>query len=256
MTMMDQRTMIIIGQLFMIALAAILALAPQLYTVAIILYFAGIFGFSIYRSRKGAGQGVSREEVERARTLFREEKAMDLAAQDDDYLREVSKQVKSMFIPLLLFPVYIAIFKAVPSLEPSFAEHLRSLGINDVRVARLILWIAAFEAMFLLNQAVRIVAGGSSKPAPLVPPAYRVTEKGIVIKGGLGSVIGFPLPEDAQVRVDESKKYVEIEMRRGIRYRFYTTKPRRLYDLLMRYAFAKESSGDASRADSSQEPRA
>jgi len=243
MQAMDQRTMLIVGQVFIVILAVILALAPNLYKFAILLYFVGIIAISMYKARSTGSSGVSREEVEKARTLFREEKAMELAAEDEEYLREVSKQVRAMFIPLLLFPVYIVIFQAVPALEPRVAEALQGLGIADARVARLLLWLAAFEGMFALNQVVRKLTGGASKPAPMVPPAYRVTEKGIVIKGGLGRVIPFPLPSGAEVRLDEKRNYVEIEMGKGVRMRFYTRKARRLYELLLRHGVKERGRG-------------
>jgi uncharacterized membrane protein len=236
---MNERTMIIMGQVFMVILAAVLAVAPRLYLVAVLAYFAVLFGVSMYRSRR-AGGGVSREEIVRARTLLREEKAFEIALEDEEYIGAMSKQAKAMLIPLLLFPVYIWIFDYVKSLQSNLAG-----SGYDPRLVAFAVWLAAFEAMFLLNQAIRRFTAGKNAMAPLVPGGYRVTDKGIVFKGGLGQVIAFPLPEGTEVRLNADRSYVEIRLPgRQAPVRLYTKKARRLYDIIMRYGLGQGSTGD------------
>ncbi len=234
----NERMMLLLGQLFMVVLALVLAVAPRLYLVAIIAYFALIFGISFHRSRRAGGARVTREEVERARTLLKEDKSFELALNDEEYVKAMSRQAKAMLVPLLLFPLYIIIFREAAVLQPSVSELLsRHLGISDERVAAFIVWLIVFEALFLLNQAVRLLtAGRGQQLAPMVPAGFRVTDKGIVIKGGLGQVIGFPLPEGTEVRLNEQAGYVEIKLPRSPQsLRLYTRKARRLYDLIVRY---------------------
>jgi len=234
----NERMMLLLGQLFMVVLALVLAVAPRLYLVAIIVYFALIFGISFHRSRRAGGARVAREEVERARTLLKEDKSFELAINDEEYVKAMSRQAKAMLIPLLLLPVYIVIFREAAMLQPRVSEILsRHLGISDERAAAFIVWLLVFETLFLLNQAVRLfTAGRGQAVAPMVPAGFRVTDKGIVIKGGLGQVIGFPLPEGTEVKLNEQAGYVEIRLPRSPQpLRLYTRKARRLYDIITRY---------------------
>ena len=222
----------IIGQVFMIVLAAVLALVPHLYLVAVLAYFALIFGVSMYRARRTSTGSVTREEIMRSRTLLREDKALELALEDEEYISAMSRQAKAMLIPLLLFPLYIFIFRYIPALE----NMVKSNYSIDPRLAAFAVWLGAFEAMFLLNQLVRRFTAGKNVVAPMVPGGYRVTDKGIVIKGGLGQVIGFPLPDDTEVRLDAEKGYVEIKMPgSNAPLRLYSKKARKLYDIILRY---------------------
>jgi uncharacterized membrane protein len=234
---MSEKTMIIIGQVFIVVLALILAFMPKLYMIAIIAYFALIFGVSMVRARRSTG-GVSRDEIMRARSLFKEDKAFEVALEDEEYVKAMSRQAKAMMIPLLLFPIYILIFRYVPHIQGNIA-HI----VGDEKLATFLVWFAAFEAMFLLNQAIRRITASGGSMAPLVPAGYRVTDKGIVFKGGMGQVIGFPFPEGTKVRLDSERNYVELQLPgSGAPIRLYTRKARRLYELIMRYGF-KTSAG-------------
>jgi len=232
---MSEKTMLIMGQFFIIVLALVLAFQPKLYTVAIIVYFALIFGVSMFRARRGAGQ-VSREEIIKARTLFKEDKAIELALEDEDYVKAMSRQAKAMLIPLLLFPLYIAIFRYIPTIQKSLAG-----SSTDPRLVTFLVWLGAFEAMFLLNQVVRRLTAGKNAVAPLVPGGYRVTDKGIVFKGGFGQVIGFPLPDGSKVRLDSEKGYVEIRLPKSAApIRLYSKRARKLYDLIVKYGLREQ----------------
>jgi len=244
---MNEKMMLIVGQVFIVVLALILAFQPRLYLVAIIAYFALIFGVSMFRARRGSG-GASREEVLQSRTLFKEDKALELALEDEEYVKAMSRQAKAMMIPLLLFPLYILIFRYVPNLQKSLEG-----SFSDPRLAAFLVWLAAFEAMFLLNQVVRKVAARDGAVAPLVPGGYRVTDKGIVFKGGFGQIIGFPLPEGSEVRLNAERNYVEIRLPRSAQpIRLYSRRARRLYEILARRALGgteDKGSGSAARKE-------
>jgi uncharacterized membrane protein len=229
--------MVLISQLYLFVLAAVLAIAPRYYLLVLLVYFALVFMFSALSARRTVrGARVSREEVEAARRLFVEKDALDIAAADDELLKLYTRQAKATLITFAFFPLYWAIFEAARRLQPSFAELLEAHGVSG-RLAGFLLWVMAFEAMFAISFLSRrlILGARASQQPPMVPRAYEVTEKGIVIKGAMGSVIGFPLPDDAEVHLDESKGYVEIVFGKGGRIRLYTKKPRRLYDLIMRF---------------------
>ncbi len=242
----NERMMMLLGQLFMVVLALVLAVAPRLYLVAIIAYFALIFGISFHKSRRAGGARVTREEIERARTLLKEDKSFELALNDEEYVNAMSRQAKAMLVPLLLLPIYIVIFREAAVLQPSVSELLsKHLGISDERVAAFIVWLIVFEVLFLLNQAVRLFTTGRGQQlAPMVPAGFKITDKGIVIKGGLGQVIGFPLPEGTEVRLNEQAGYVEIRLPRSSQpLRLYTRKARRLYDIIVRYGLRGRETG-------------
>lgn len=242
----SSRSMILMGQVFMLVLALILAVAPQLYLVALIAYFVVVLGISFVRARGSQGR-VDRSEVERARTLLKEDKALDLAVEDSEYVSAVSKQVKATFIPLLLFPLYIYVFRSEPLIENLIKPYI---GASEA-LTRFIAWVIVFELLFAINQVLRIVIG-AVEPAPAVPAAYRVTSKGILTRGPVGGVIGFPLPEGTEVRLNEEKNYVEIRLPKGNKIRLYTRKARRLYEIIQQYGLAtggrkEERSGEEER---------
>ncbi len=233
--------MIVVGQLLMVVLALALAYAPQYYMFIIILYFVGIFGFSMYKSRR-AGSRISREEIESARILFKEDKALDLAVGDEDYVRMLSKQWKTLIFSFLLFPVYIIIFNFARNAQSAFNEFLAGLGLTSEKLAAFILWVIVFEFFFVMNHGIRrILMGGKGFSVPLVPPAYRVTEKGIVTKGGFGPTIGFPLPEGSTVELNSERNYVEIRLPKGAVIRLYSKRASRLYEIIQRYGLRKSS---------------
>ncbi len=242
MTMpMSERTMVLMGQVFMIVLAAVLAVAPHLYMIAVILYFALIMGLSMYMARRRAAGGVPREEVLKARTLLKEDKAFELALADEEYVQAMSRQAKAMLYPLLLFPLYIIIFRAAYVLQRPAEAAFASIGVVDKRVAAFFVWLLVFEAMFALNLVVRkLTSGKGSVMAPFVPAGYRVTSKGIVLKGGFGQVIGFPLPKGSKVRLNAERNYVEIEMPKSGKIRLYSKKAKRLYEIISRYGLPEE----------------
>jgi uncharacterized membrane protein len=239
--------MLLTSQAYLVVLAAVLAVAPRYYLLVFFVYLAVIFVFSFFSSRRSMrGAGVSREEVESARQLFVERNALDVAAADDELIRLYGRQMKGMLLSLVLLPVYWAIFDAARRLQPSFEQLLSSYGVGD-KLAGFILWIIAFEVMFLLSFLVRKFTVGSffvsspSQQPPMVPASYVVTDKGILVKGAMGSVIGFPLPEGTKVRVDEKRGFVEIVFKSGGRVRLYTRRVRRLYELIVRFGRPSET---------------
>lgn len=231
----------LISQAYLLVLAAVLAAAPRYYLLVFLIYLAIVFGFSMYASRRSLrGAKVSREEIEASRQLFAEKNALDLAATDDELFKLYSKQVKGMILYIALLPLYWAIFETARRLMPSFEATLSAYGLSTV-AARFILWVAAFEAMFAISMLTRkLTVGGffTTSPAqqpPTVPASYIVTEKGILVRGAIGNVIGFPLPEGTEVILNEQKNYVEIRFKNGGRLRLYTKRPRRLYEIIQRF---------------------
>jgi uncharacterized membrane protein len=238
--------MLLVSQAYLIVLAAVLAMAPRYYLIVFFVYFAIIMLVSAYWGRRRVkGSRVSREEIESARQLFVERNAFDVAAMDDELMHIYGKQLKGLLLSFLLLPVYWAIFEAARRLQPSFEEFMAGYGLGG-KGAGFLLWLITFEVMFLLSFVVRKFTVGSffsmspSQQPPMVPASYIVTDKGIIIKGAMGSVIGFPLPEGTKVRVDEKRGFVEIVFRSGGKIRLYSKRARRLYELIVRFGKPSE----------------
>jgi len=238
--------MLLLSQAYLIVLAAVLAVAPRYYLIVFFVYFAAILLVSAYFSRRSIrGAKVSREEVESARQLFVERNALDVAAEDDELVRIYGRQLKGMLLSFALLPLYWVIFEAARRLQPSFESLLAEYGVGG-KLAGFILWVATFEVMFLLSFVVRrFTVGGfftasPTQQPPMVPASYVVTDKGILVKGAMGSIIGFPLPEGTKVRVDERRGFVEIVFKSGSRIRLYTRRARRLYELIVRFGRPSE----------------
>lgn len=237
--LMNDKMILVVGQLLVVVLALALAYAPQYYIFIIMLYFVGIFGFSMYKSRR-AGSRVSKEEIESARTLFKEDKALDLAVGDEDYVRMLSRQWKTLIFSFLLFPVYAIIFNFARSAQPAFHEFLAGLGLASEKLAAFILWVIVFELFFIINHGIRrVLMGGKSISVPLVPPAYKVTEKGVITRGGFGPTIGFPLPKGSTVELNNERNYVEIKLPKGGTIRLYSKRASRLYEIIQRYGLRR-----------------
>lgn len=233
--MLSERMMLVIGQVYLAILSLVLAIAPKYYTFVFIIYFVAIMALGMYSARSSGGRSVPREEIERARTLLKEDKAFELAMEDEELVKQYAGQAKTMLVMLMLFPVYILLFKSASMYHDEIIARLESMGISST-MAGFIFWLLVFETMFAISQLTRrIVARGGRGQPPLVPHGFRVTEKGIVVKGSFGQVIGFPLPEGSEVRLDEAKNYVEIKYPRGNRVRLYTRKARKLYEYIRRY---------------------
>jgi len=237
--------MLLVSQIYLAILSLVLAVAPQYYMLIFIIYFIAIMGLSMYTARGGGGTRVPREEVEKARTLLKEDKAFELAMEDEELVRQFAGQAKTMLIMFMLFPVYIAIFRAATTYYNDLVAGLQSLGVSNETIAGFIVWLSVFESMFLVSQLSRriVVRSGRAQP-PIVPHGFRVTERGIIVKGSLGQVIGFPLPDGSEVKLNETKNYVEIKYPRGNRIRLYTRKARKLYEYIQRYGIRREEGQD------------
>lgn len=247
--MLSERAMMLIGQLYLAVLSLVIAIAPHYYWLVFIVYIVAMMALGMYSARGVSGK-VSREEVVKARTLMKEDKAFEIAMEDEDLIRLYAGQAKSMMIMLLLLPIYYILFRAAAAYHDEVVANLNSIGIHGV-LAGFVFWLLVFEAMFLLSQASRkLMVGGGVKQPPLVPHGFRVTEKGIVMKGSMGQVIGFPLPEGSEVKLNESKNYVEIRYPKGSRVRLYTRKARKLYEYIVRYGLAGRVEGK----EASKEP--
>jgi uncharacterized membrane protein len=239
---LSQRTMMIISQLYIIILAYAFAAFPRYVWLLFLIYLGLMIGLSTYSARSSGGVSVSRQEIERARQLLREENALQLAMEDEELLDLYSKQMKASMISFAIVLLYLPLFWIIRGNYQSLVDGLRKLGVSSEVTAGFIIWLSVFEAMTILNFLVqrRLGLRAGKSIAPMVPKGFIVTDKGIMLKGSLGKVIGFPLPEGTKVTLNEERNYVEIEEPKGGKIRLYTMKARRLYEIITRYGLRKE----------------
>ena len=245
----NMRQRVLIGQLSMIlysALAAVLGKTWKTFTLAFLL----IIIVQLALSRRGTnplGQRRAKaEEILQGKRLFEEENARDLQMEDRELLAEMQEQGRfSLYTSLGMLIVMIYFFVFWP-----YVDTLRSLFLRYVSSDRLALFLAFlvyFEGVFVLNQITMVWALRKVGKMPVIQMhySYVVTDKGIVTRGivGKGTIL-FPLPEDAVVRRNDARKFVEIEKhgrRTVVRLRFYTRRTRRLEEILRKYGGAKRA---------------
>ncbi|ABM80956.1 DUF2208 domain-containing protein [Hyperthermus butylicus] len=240
--MLDTRSMMLVSQVYFVILAMVLAIAPQYYMLVFLIYFVAIMAFSMYTSkRRMKGARIPREEVEAARQLFREDNSFQIAVEDEELVRQLTGQAKTAIMTFLFLPIYITIFELVRRNYSSLISALQGAGLSET-LAGFVVWFAAFETMFLISMVSRRVVRQAKQP-PMVPRGFVVTEKGILLKGSMGGVIGFPLPEGTEVKLDEKRNCVEIVFPGGSRLRLYTRKARRVYELIQRLGLRGAKTG-------------
>ncbi len=234
--MLSERAMLVVSQLYLMVLSLVLSIAPKYYLIVFIAYFAVIIGLSSYVGRARFKAKYSPDEIKQSRVLLREEKAFELAMQDEELVGIFAKQTRSMLFMFLMFPVYIVLFRAVTANFPQWSDSLANILNGSKLLAGFIIWLATFEVMYIISLLSRKIVLRERVQIPTIPRAYEITMKGIILKGGFGKTIGFPLPEETKLSINEARGYVEIVFPKGNPIRLYTKKPKRVYELLEKYA--------------------
>ncbi len=244
----DMRQRVLVGQVGILAYSLAAAFLGKTWKT-FLLAFLVIILVQLSVSRRGRdpmGQAKARpEEILDAPKLFEEDKAYELQMEDKQFIVEMQQQSKftmytsmGMIISILYF---MLLWKYVDDLYAIFLS-----SVQSERAAWFLAFLVYFEGLFVINQLSMVWALRKIGKMPIIQVArsYTVTPKGIVIGGIIGkSTIRFPLPEDARIRVDEKRKFVEI-VRHGrrtvTRVRLYTRRTRRLADIIKKYGRAAE----------------
>jgi uncharacterized membrane protein len=227
--------MLVIGQLYLILLALVLAAAPQYYLYVFILYFVAIMGFSTIVSRRRFKTSIPIEEIERSRTLLKEDKAFEIAMEDEELLKLLGGQMRTLLLTLAFLPLYYVIFRFVRANHDMLAESIASLLGTSTTVGAFLVWLGAFEVMYVVSFASRRLLMRGQVSIPVVPRSFTVTQKGILIRGGMGQAISFPLEESTKVEYDDKRRYVEISTASGARIRLYTKNLKKLLEAIEKY---------------------
>ncbi|AEM38710.1 uncharacterized conserved protein UCP014484, transmembrane [Pyrolobus fumarii 1A] len=230
------------GQVFILMLAFILAFFPHLYIFAIFGYIALMIVVQmLVQSRASRSE---REEVLRSRIIYREDKLEEIIASDESLVEEYSRIVKTTTLPSLLsIPVIILLFWLLPGVYHDIVT--KQFGLEE-HMARFVTWLLVFESTFAASMIARLTAMRVyGRPTMLmIARGFEVRERGLVLKSGLrDTIIPFPLDtERYELHIDENRRFVELRDRKsGVRIRLYTTKPRRVYELITRLGLRPSS---------------
>ena len=201
-----------------------------------------IMGIVLYRGQSSRVPREKINEVLSSRLLYSEGQIEKIMAEDRGLVEEYSKLMKATTIPLLVtFPLAIGLFIILPGL---YTGLVKTLGLQGP-FARMIEWLLVFETISGVTFGLRALMARRHKITHMLMIArkFEIYEKGLVVHAGLRPmVIPFPLDNGYRVVLDEDRRFVElVEDRRKMRIRLYTSRPRRVYELIRRLGAAKTS---------------
>ncbi len=232
-------TQLLLSQVAILLLSFILAYYPGFYLAAILAYIAVLVGGQYIAQRRSGARETSR--VLSSRTLYSERNIQEVMMSDEELAEEYARIVKTLFLPTMAtIPLAIILFMLLPGLY----DHLLSLAGAPETLHNFLKWLLVFETISLLSISVRLAAQRKhGQPQVLsIPTSYEVREEGLVLNTGLRPLV-IPFPLDAEryeLRIDENRRFVElVDRKSGARIRLYSTRPRRVYELIRRLGFGK-----------------
>ena len=233
---------LLMSQVFIVVYSLLASILGRNWiTFAVIIVLIAVF--MVWQSRRqqpplGSKAG---EEVESGKVLYEEKATRELQMKDEGLAKDFEEQARVMMSMNAVMLVSLAYFFLFWGHVGTLYEVIKeNLVANDI-IAHFIAFLIYFEGYFVISTLLRILALRRAPKLPMVtmPGEYKVTDKGIAYKGLLNwTRIAFPLPEDAKVRVDEDRRFVEIVREKGKTVyvlRLYARNPKRLYQVLTRY---------------------
>jgi len=231
---------IVLSQIFVLMYSLVAAFFPQYFFVVFLLFLATIFGISIYGSLKHKVSGKAAE-ILQGRKLYTEKNAMNLLVKDPEGVRELSRQVKYSFLPLLLLPVYMFLFYLYGNFALPYFTQGKIIIVNDT-ITRFIGYLIMYEMLMSIGYSVNTLIRRKTGGMLMVPANYEVTDKGII---GRGVVIPFPL-DKYNVTMDLKRRFVQLEPleKKGMTkmiIRLYASDIEKLVKIIERYGLKEKS---------------
>ena len=222
------------SQAFIVFASFILAYYPSLYIPAIIAFMV-LMGLVMYKSQSTRVPRGKVEEVLSSRLLYAEGNLEKIMAEDEKLVEEYTRIMRATTLPLLAtFPILIGLFFVLPGV---YSRLVSALGLTGAE-ARFAQWLLVFETLSLLSIGLRalMTRGYRDIHMLMIAREFEVREKGLVLHAGFRpTIIPFPLDERYKVNLDEDRRFVElVEEKRRMRIRLYTSRPRRVYELIRR----------------------
>jgi len=232
---MDGKKMFVIQQLSTFLIATIMVFGGPYRWIFFILYFIAISWASLMLTKK---RGVKPDEILAGRILYEEKNTREVMVRDEKLIEEMRVQGKMLTLTFATFGIAIMIFWIAGYFHSNFTAFVRATISNDIYFAEFLYWVVVLEIIGIVNLALRKVMMPKQQ-LPLMPSRYIVTDRGIVIPGITGFALKFPL-KGYSIKLDEKRSFVEIEGK-GLRLRLYTSRPRRLYDIITRFGHERET---------------
>jgi len=233
---MDGKKMLVIQQLSTFLIAAIMVFGGPYRWILFILYFIAISGASLILIRR---RSAKPDEVLAGKILYEEKNIREIIMKDEKLIEEMRVQSKILTLTFATLIIAIIIFWVAGYFHTSFIEIIRTTISNNLYFAEFLYWVAILEVIGVINLILRRILMPKQQ-LPIMPNRYIVTDKGIVVPGIMGLALKFPL-KNYSVKLDEKRGFVEIEGK-GLRLRLYTSRPRRLYDIITRFSHERERS--------------
>ena len=242
----------IISQAFILLYSILAAILGRTYkTFLVIIAFFIVVSFIQSRLSRGPiGQGRVRvEDVLSDKELMKESGVREIQMSDDGLAKDIEKQSRFLMYMNVVTFISLGYFILFWRMIDPLYNYIYTSVIPDERIAHFLAFLAYFEGYFVVSQVAMYYAMKKAGKIYSInmPTEYTVTKRGIVYKGLITrSAIAFPLPPDVKVRLNDKRKFVEIEKDSGRAInviRFYTRNPKRLYDVIKRYGVEKVDKG-------------
>jgi len=233
---MDGKKMLVIQQLSTFLIAAIMVFGGPYRWILFILYFIAISWASLLLARK---RSAKPDEVLAGKVLYEEKNIREVVIRDEKLIEEMRVQGRVLTLTFATLIIAIIVFWIAGYFHTNFIEAVCATISNNIYFAEFLFWVVILEIIGIINLVLRKVLMPKQQ-LPIMPNRYVVTDKGIVVPGIMGFALKFPL-KGYNIKLDERRGFVEIEGK-GLRLRLYTSKPRRLYDIITRFSYECGSS--------------
>ncbi|HIC98490.1 MAG TPA: DUF2208 domain-containing protein [Pyrodictiaceae archaeon] len=233
---MDGKKMFLIQQLSTFLIATIMVFGGPYRWILFILYFVAISWASLMLTRK---RGAKPDEILAGRIFYEEKNTREVMVRDEKLIEEMRVQSRMLTLTFATLVIAIAIFWVAGYFHSEFTAFVRAAISDNIYFAEFLYWVIVLEIIGIVNLALRKVMMPKQQ-LPLMPNRYIVTDRGIVIPGVMGFALKFPL-EGYSIKLNEERNFVEIEGK-GLRLRLYTSRPRRLYDIITRFGYEHKTS--------------
>ncbi|AFA39575.1 putative membrane protein [Pyrobaculum oguniense TE7] len=218
---------VVISVLSILAFSAVLALFPQFYLQALILYFIVFFGIAIFAGLRSYRKNLaSAQEIAKGRPLLEiDEKDINKTLEKDkELLNEYKNLARKSFINFMILPLSLFVAMVLFPVLPPFVEASLKPYIGP-EAGRFLGYVAIFSIFAAITTAMfRPIT------TPRIVRHLKVYETGIVVDKSLG--LKAPI-EVTDYRLNENRKFIEFKTNNQI-FRIYYKDVKELDNILSR----------------------
>uniref|UniRef100_A0A7J3ZJS9 DUF2208 domain-containing protein n=1 Tax=Fervidicoccus fontis TaxID=683846 RepID=A0A7J3ZJS9_9CREN len=209
------------------------------YWLFVIVYFIVLAVLMQRLAGPGREMRASVQEVEGGKVLFQEKECFKIMPEDAEYQKESAAQMRLVQANLILFiPVLFYFMLAYEPLLTTVPKYFESKHLGYVAA-----YLLLFEGSFAVSQVgqkyfqMRVGKAGIKPFQLVVPRAFAITSKGVLLQGIVSkTALKFPI-EDYEIRISVPRRFVEFVKDTGksiIKIRLYTREPEKAYNIIIR----------------------